>query len=212
MLSFKLLFRFQGKNCNFIQTRCLYESHYDVLSLKKDCTTKDVRNSFIGLSKKFHPDKSNNRDSHAKYLQILEAYKVLSNRNRRAEYDLNFSNTESSYTVHTTQNVYSTYYAHEYDDPVKRAWKDPSFYANRHKTQYGETHNSKYVIVVVILTFISLIVIVYSLTLWHLFQEYKTGTDTESAKNAAYLELVRSNAREKNIDQQIHHVLSKMKD
>ncbi|XP_055381074.1 dnaJ-like protein 60 [Condylostylus longicornis] len=65
-------------------------TYYDVLNLKRNCTTEEIRNAFIKLSKEHHPDvKSvqNDPKATAKYVLIKEAYQVLSKKASRREYD-----------------------------------------------------------------------------------------------------------------------------
>ncbi|XP_055921254.1 dnaJ-like protein 60 [Eupeodes corollae] len=65
-------------------------THYDVLNLKKNCTAEEIREAFLILSKKFHPDvKGANTDPKdtAKFVKISEAYQVLSKSITRDAYD-----------------------------------------------------------------------------------------------------------------------------
>ncbi|VEN48353.1 unnamed protein product [Callosobruchus maculatus] len=71
----------------FSTSKCLW-NHYDVLKLQRKCTAKEIKDSFIRLSKEFHPDINKRDDAHKKFLQINEAYKVLSNTESRRNYDL----------------------------------------------------------------------------------------------------------------------------
>lgn len=62
---------------------------YTHLGLKPDATLKDIKSAYYYLAKMYHPDAKNSRDSVArqKFLQISEAYEVLSDDKRRLEYD-----------------------------------------------------------------------------------------------------------------------------
>lgn len=63
---------------------------YTHLGLKPDATVKDIKSAYYYLAKMYHPDAKSSKDSVArqKFLQISEAYEVLSDDKRRAEYDL----------------------------------------------------------------------------------------------------------------------------
>ncbi|MFL6362074.1 MAG: J domain-containing protein, partial [Nitrososphaeraceae archaeon] len=48
----------------------------------------EIRRSFRELALKYHPDKNkNSEESKQKFVQIVEAYKLLSDENTRKEYD-----------------------------------------------------------------------------------------------------------------------------
>lgn len=63
-------------------------SHYELLGIKPTATTKEIRAAFLKLSKEYHPDKNANDPSqHTKFVEINEAYTVLSKALTRRDYD-----------------------------------------------------------------------------------------------------------------------------
>lgn len=62
--------------------------YYEVLGLSRDCTLTDIKREYRKLARKYHPD-LNNGDPKAeeKFKQISEAYAVLSNEDKRRQYD-----------------------------------------------------------------------------------------------------------------------------
>ncbi|KAJ9596158.1 hypothetical protein L9F63_027217 [Diploptera punctata] len=57
--------------------RILSASHYDTLNLPRNCTGKEVRESFIKLSKQCHPDRNRgDPDKTCKFVKLNEAYSV----------------------------------------------------------------------------------------------------------------------------------------
>ncbi|XP_058455719.1 dnaJ-like protein 60 [Malaya genurostris] len=78
------------QHVNF-STNAKHPDHYKVLKLKPSCTAKEIRTAFIKLSKELHPDANvSNADRKVKeksFVQLLDAYKVLSKPDTRADYD-----------------------------------------------------------------------------------------------------------------------------
>lgn len=61
------------------------KNYYDILEISNESNQSEIREKYLLLSKKYHPDKNNN--NHEKYLEINEAYSILSNEIKRKEYD-----------------------------------------------------------------------------------------------------------------------------
>ncbi|XP_073981165.1 uncharacterized protein isoform X1 [Rhodnius prolixus] len=73
-----------------IGKRFMSESYYDILKVPESCSSKDIRDAFINLSKKNHPDKHlNDPTMHERFIKINEAYSVLINPLSRRAYDIN---------------------------------------------------------------------------------------------------------------------------
>ena len=64
------------------------EDYYNLLGLKKSCSTSDIKRAYRTLSKKYHPDKNPGNDTaHQKFVQVSEAYEALSDGTSRKIYD-----------------------------------------------------------------------------------------------------------------------------
>ena len=60
--------------------------YYDVLGVSPDATAQSIKSRYRELAKEMHPDVSG-AESDMDMARINEAYEVLSDKNRRAEYD-----------------------------------------------------------------------------------------------------------------------------
>jgi DnaJ-related protein SCJ1 len=61
---------------------------YQVLGLKRDASTKEIKRAYRDLSLKWHPDKhKGNKDAEQKFMEISQAYEVLSDENKRRTFD-----------------------------------------------------------------------------------------------------------------------------
>lgn len=61
--------------------------YYDVLGLKKDSCFEEIKNSYMDLSKKVHPDNNKAPGSDAAFKKVCQAFKCLSNEDSRRHYD-----------------------------------------------------------------------------------------------------------------------------
>ena len=61
--------------------------YYDVLGVSRDADTAAIKNAFRELAMKYHPDRNKAPDAEEKFKEIAEAYAVLSDPQKRAQYD-----------------------------------------------------------------------------------------------------------------------------
>ena len=63
------------------------KDYYEVLGLNKNATDDEIKSAFRKLAKKYHPDLNKEPDAEAKFKEVQEAYAVLSDPNKRKQYD-----------------------------------------------------------------------------------------------------------------------------
>lgn len=61
--------------------------YYEVLGLQKTATKDEIKKAFKKMAKKYHPDINKEAHAEEKYKEALEAYEVLGDDQRRAQYD-----------------------------------------------------------------------------------------------------------------------------
>ncbi|HRZ43191.1 MAG TPA: DnaJ domain-containing protein [Bacteroidales bacterium] len=61
--------------------------YYQVLEIGQDASADEVRHAYRRLAKQYHPDVNREPGAAAKFIQIQQAYEVLSDPQRRARYD-----------------------------------------------------------------------------------------------------------------------------
>jgi WD40 repeat protein len=62
-------------------------SFYELFGVRPDADTDTIRRAYRLLARKFHPDVSNETNAHETMARLNEAFKTLSDPDRRAEYD-----------------------------------------------------------------------------------------------------------------------------
>lgn len=61
--------------------------YYSALNLPFDATPDEIRSAYFDAARKFHPDANNGEDNGRRFVEIQQAYDVLSNATRRTAYD-----------------------------------------------------------------------------------------------------------------------------
>jgi curved DNA-binding protein len=62
--------------------------YYEVLGVKKDGSSQDIKKAYRKLAMKYHPDRNKgNKEAEEKFKKISEAYAVLSDPEKRKQYD-----------------------------------------------------------------------------------------------------------------------------
>ena len=71
----------------------MIENYYKILEVSRDASEDEIKKSYRKLALKYHPDKNPLGDKFAesKFKEIVDAYHVLSDKNRRTIYDYDLS-------------------------------------------------------------------------------------------------------------------------
>lgn len=61
--------------------------YYEILGVDRNATKQEIRKAYRALARKYHPDVNKADDAKEKFIEIKEAYEVLSDDQKRAQYD-----------------------------------------------------------------------------------------------------------------------------
>lgn len=61
--------------------------YYEVLGVSKDASKDEIKKAYRKLAKKYHPDVSQEENASEKFKEAQEAYEVLSDQQKKAQYD-----------------------------------------------------------------------------------------------------------------------------
>lgn len=106
------LWCYRGSKRLFSQSHTYRKSvnYYELLGVKSDATLEEIKNAFFDKSKKLHPDSDpSNPELHSQFVKLNEAYRVLSKKRSRKEYDLKL---KYPYDAHPAQASSSRYTDH----------------------------------------------------------------------------------------------------
>lgn len=64
------------------------KNYYDILGVAKNATLDEIKSAYRKLAMKYHPDKNpGNKEAEEKFKELSEAYQVLSDEEKRKQYD-----------------------------------------------------------------------------------------------------------------------------
>ncbi|TGD70979.1 DNA-binding protein [Mangrovimicrobium sediminis] len=64
-----------------------FKDYYALLGVAEDAETSEIKQAYRKLARKYHPDVNPDKDAEARFKEVAEAWEVLKNPERRAEYD-----------------------------------------------------------------------------------------------------------------------------
>tara|TARA_R110000822_G_scaffold187752_28_gene326966 strand:- start:31160 stop:32116 length:957 start_codon:yes stop_codon:yes gene_type:complete len=64
-----------------------FKDYYKILDVNPDADSKAIKTSYRKLARKYHPDVSDHHEAEEKFKEVNEAYEVLKDTQKRAQYD-----------------------------------------------------------------------------------------------------------------------------
>jgi len=64
-----------------------FKDYYEILGVKPDADSKAIKTAYRKLARKYHPDVSDHHEAEEKFKEVSEAYEVLKDTQKRAEYE-----------------------------------------------------------------------------------------------------------------------------
>jgi DnaJ-class molecular chaperone len=95
---------------------------YDILEVSPNATKDEIKKAYRRLVLKYHPDKNKSKDAEEKFIDIKNAYDILSDDQKRCEYDLLTSDEKMK--LYDVLKTCFMRFAPKYHDAYNRFMKD----------------------------------------------------------------------------------------
>ncbi len=92
------------------------KDYYEILGIKRDAVQEDVKKAYRQMALKYHPDRnSGDKSAEEKFKEVAEAYGVLIDPAKRAEYDLHgASATHSGFSRYSREDIFRDVFSNPY--------------------------------------------------------------------------------------------------
>lgn len=118
------------------------KNYYKILGISPSASQEEIRTAYRKLAHKYHPDKNKAANAHAQFNKLKKAYEVLSNPQRRRQYDyfLNnqwqqFAKAWESHSKHQAGQAKSTTASARTREAQQRAYRSRQASKNQQQSQ-----------------------------------------------------------------------------
>lgn len=97
----------------------MFKDYYKILNITCPSSTDEIKTAYRQQAMRWHPDRNLGRDTSAEMQEVVEAYNVLGNAERKRYYDAEYVLYQAAYKQHTTAADY-----HVHDQHVRQDMAD----------------------------------------------------------------------------------------
>lgn len=85
-------------------------NYYEILQLDKKCNQDDIKKSYRKLALQYHPDRNKEPGSEEKFKKISESYEILSDPQKKYEYDNKTNIVRTNINPH---DLFNSFFKHQ---------------------------------------------------------------------------------------------------
>ncbi|XP_076468793.1 dnaJ homolog subfamily B member 9-like isoform X2 [Babylonia areolata] len=109
------------------------EDYYKILGVSRGASDKEIKKAFRKLAVKYHPDKNKDKGAEDKFVKIAQAYEVLSDPEKRKNYDQFGDESSQGQTFQSNFNFDDFF--KDFDDHFRQ-------HNQRHQQHHHHHHNT----------------------------------------------------------------------
>ena len=107
--------------------------HYEILGVASNASSKEITFAYRRLALQYHPDRNKTPLANDMMLRINTSYSILSDPNKRREYDVSRSKTEIKYSQYDSKEKKDNFNG----QTTKKGKKNPSNLFGRNYVKYA---------------------------------------------------------------------------
>lgn len=105
-----------------------FKNYYIILGVKNTASSEEIKQAFRKLAKQYHPDKNHGNNSAEEFFkEVQEAYSVLSDYEKRKNYDLKFAYANTYQQVKNKNHTPYTGNAYQYAQQQAQARRERQY-------------------------------------------------------------------------------------
>ncbi len=113
------------------------KDYYTILGVKPTDDLKTIKTAYRRLARKYHPDVSKEPDAEAKFKDLAEAWEVLKDDQRRAEYDQLWQHRNDPQFNRQQHAHEQSYSQQDFDDIFSSMFGQQAHHARRQRAERG---------------------------------------------------------------------------
>ena len=107
--------------------------HYEILGIASNASSREITFAYRKLALQYHPDRNKTPLANDMMLRINTSYSILSDPNKRREYDVSRSNTEIKYSQYDSKEKKDNFNS----PTTKKGKRNPSNFFGKNYVKYG---------------------------------------------------------------------------
>ncbi|KAL8602513.1 hypothetical protein ACOMHN_065385 [Nucella lapillus] len=116
------------------------EDYYKILGVSRKATDREIKKAFRKLAVKYHPDKNKDKGAEDKFVKIAKAYEVLSDKEKRKNYDQFGDESTQGQAFHSNFNFDDFFKG--FDDHFRRHNQHHHQHHHQHHQQHQHHHHN----------------------------------------------------------------------
>lgn len=114
------------------------KDYYAILGVKPTDDLKTIKTAYRRLARKYHPDVSKENDAEARFKDLAEAWEVLKDEQKRAEYDELWAHRNDPHFGRQQQGHEQSYNQRDFDDIFSSMFGQQAHHARRQRASRGQ--------------------------------------------------------------------------